>query len=156
MFKKIQMRFISVLMAVLLLVFCVSSAFAAAPLSLHIEVDEVFSQEGETFHASGPAVDKGLVCATGTQDQLSLVAHGGQNPNILILDVAKHFTCGDGSGSFDIKMVVQLDNTTLDTTARWRIVGGTGDYVKLRGEGSLIGTPIDSDSIHDVYDGKVH
>ena len=69
----------------------------------------------------------------------------------------KQFVCDDGSGSFDVSMVVRLDLTTSYTTAQWRIVGGTGDYAYLRGNGSLIGTPIvPGSSIDDVYDGMLY
>jgi len=157
MFKKIQIRLISVLIAVFLLVFSVSSAFAAAPLALHIEVDEVFTQDSETFTASGQAVESGLVCGTGAVSESSFVGRGRHGANVLILFVTKHFTCGDDSGSFDIKMVVLLDNTTSYTTASWHVAGGTGDYEKLVGSGSLVGTPIVLGvSIHDVYDGQIH
>jgi hypothetical protein len=156
MFKKIQIRLISVLIAVFLLVFSVSSAFAAAPLALHIEVDEVFSQPSETFIATGTAVDAGLVCGTGTVTESSVVGRGREDAKVLVLFVTKYFTCS-GGGTFDMNMVVLLDNTTRETTASWHIVGGTGAYAQLRGSGSLVGTPIVAYvSIHDVYDGQVH
>ena len=42
------------------------------------------------------------------------------------------------------------------TTANWKVVAGTGDYVRLKGNGKLYGTPIvPGISIHDVYDGKM-
>ena len=54
-------------------------------------------------------------------------------------------------------MVAKLDRISGVTTARWRVVEGTGDYVNLRGRGSLVGTPLEFGvSITDVYDGWMH
>ena len=56
-----------------------------------------------------------------------------------------------------MKLVVNLDLATHETTAQWKIVGGTGDYVGLHGNGNLIGAPIvPGSSIFDVYDGTIH
>ena len=40
------------------------------------------------------------------------------------------------------------------TTARWSVTDGTGNYITLRGNGSLAGTPFPN-GITDVYTGKV-
>ena len=154
--RTIRTTTFSMLIALVLLAVTVTSAFAAPPQNLHIEVDEVIGTSGETFFASGPAVGSGLVCATGTVDDLSIVVSspGGATT---ILHVLKRFYCADSSGTFDVRMVVHLDNTTHETTARWRIAGGTGAYTSLRGNGQLAGTPIvPGTSIHDVYDGRVN
>ena len=131
---------------------------AAAPLAIHIEVPATINQtEPDPFTASGPAVDAGAVCASGLSEDLSVViASNPPGGNTRILRVLKRFTCGDGTGTFDLSMTVQLDLVTYETTALWRIIGGTGDYAGLRGNGSLVGTPIvPGSSILDVYDGMV-
>jgi hypothetical protein len=71
--------------------------------------------------------------------------------------VLKRFDCDDGSGTFDIKMKVKLENATGSTTARWKFAGGTGDYANLNGHGTLVGIPIvQGTSILDIYDGTAH
>lgn len=134
-------------------------AMAAPPMALHIEVPATISPDPDPFTATGPAVDAGTVCPSGDSTDLSVVVvsdpPGGTTTRTL--RVMKRFDCTDGSGTFDVNMVVRLDLTTNETTARWRIVGGTGDYAGFRGNGYLIGTPImPGSSIYDVYDGWVH
>jgi len=73
------------------------------------------------------------------------------------MSLVKRFECGDASGTFDVKLIVRLDNTTGETTARWLVVAGTDSYANLHANGSLVGTPIIlGTSIHDVYDGMAH
>lgn len=155
---KIKTRIFSLLPTIFLLVFTVSCVSAAPPLSIHIEVDEWISIGGvEPFVASGLAVDDGLVCATGTVEDLSITSTDIPFIPYTIVWAHKYFECDDMSGTFDIKMVVKLDNATHFTTARWRVVGGTGNYADLRGTGSLVGTPIvPGESITDIYDGQMH
>ena len=122
-----------------------------------MEVTEFVGTSGEVFTASGPAVDDGTVCATGTVDDVSIETSGAPGGSQVILHVLKRFNCSDGSGTFDVRLVVNLDLATHYTTANWKIVGGTSNYIDLHGSGSLTGTPIDpGTSIHDVYDGSVH
>jgi hypothetical protein len=148
---------ISILLTLALLVLTASAVVAAPPMDLHIEALEFVATDGEPFTATGSAVDAGLVCATGTIDDLYVeFSDSGRSP-YRILHVLKRFYCDDFSGTFDIQMVVQLDLTTNETTARWKIVGGTDSYVNLKGRGALVGTPVVKGfSIQDVYDGMVH
>jgi hypothetical protein len=155
MLKK-MIRF-GLLAAVLLLALNASPAFAASPEPIHIEVLEYpsgTSAPPEPFTASGPAVDAGLVCAAGMVEDVALTYNDPVGSTQMIWAL-KRFDCGDGI--FDVELVVRLDLTTHNTTARWRIVDGTGDYVGLKGRGSLVGTAADPGvSILDVYDGRVH
>ena len=146
-----------VLSVVVLILMTVSMAAAAPPPTVHIEVPEAIGVNGDPFTASGPAVSVGVICASGTVDDLAVVSSGPGAGSFVILHVDKRFTCGDLSGTFDISMTVRLDETTDSTTASWRIAGGTGAYSGLHGNGWLVGTPIEPDvSIFDVYDGRVH
>jgi len=155
--KRVRTVSVSMLLTFVLLAVNVSGAFAAPPQGLHMEVTEFVGTSGEAFFASGSSVDAGTVCATGIVDDVSVETFGAPSGSQLILHVLKRFYCGDGSGTFDVRLVVNLDLTTHYTTASWRIVGGTGDYTDLQGNGLLMGTPIDpGTSIHDVYDGNVH
>ena len=133
-----------------------STVFAAPPLDVKIEATEFIGTSGETFSASGSAVDAGVMCETGTVDDLNVVVSGPPAGSFRILKVLKRFIC-DGGETFDVKLIVRLNLTTNETTARWKIVGGTGDYADLYGNGSLVGTPIEPGlSILDVYDGSMH
>ena len=152
-----KLRILNVLAGIFLLAVSVSTVVAVPPAPLHIEVLEYPGDSAPVpFTASGAAVDAGLVCAAGTVVDVSVTSNDPSGP-FQILQVLKRFTCGDGSGTFDIKMVVKLDLATHDTTARWQIAGGTGVYAGLKGQGSLIGMSIvPGISIQDSYDGKVH
>lgn len=156
MIRKYHVKSFTLLLTMLLLSLSVSTVFAGAPLDLHIEAEETLGTSGEAFFASGGAVDAGLICPTGTVDDESIKPGGGSG-SFVIFQVLKRFNCGDGSGSFDIMLIVKLDLTTNQTTARWNVIGGTGDYSGLHGVGSLVGTPIvPGESIFDVYDGIVN
>jgi len=155
--KKFRTTTLSVLIAFVLLAVTVSTVFAAPPLDVHIEVDELISGLGvdEPFTASGSAVDAGYICAAGMVQDVSVSTSGAPSAPYRIIQVLKHFTCADGT--FDVNMLVRLDLATHYTTASWHVVSGTGAYASLGGSGSLVGTPIDpGNSIHDVYDGNVH
>ena len=145
------------LAAVFLLALNAASAFAAPPAPIHIEVLEYpggTSPPAEPFTASGPAVDAGWVCATGTVEDVDL-AYNDPTGAYQMIWALKRFDCGDGT--FDVNLVVRLDLITHNTTARWRIVDGSGAYAGLRGQGSLVGTSEEPGvSIRDVYDGLVH
>jgi hypothetical protein len=155
--NKIRNSTLSFLLALALLVVPMSNAAAAPPLGVHIEVDEIIGGSGELFLASGSAVDAGVLCPFGKVNELSteVSSPGGGFTNLRVL---KEFICGDdNSNTFFVRMNVRLNNTTGETTARWRFAGGTGAYTSLHGNGSLVGTPIvPGVSIHDVYDGVVH
>jgi hypothetical protein len=154
---KKSMPMLSLALTLSLLLATVSSAAAAQPQSLHIEQDWIISEASADFVATGEAVQSGLVCDTGTATNLSNVSSGAAGGTLSILHVLKRFTCDDSSGTFDIALTVNLDLVTHDTTASWRIVGGTDSYSSLRGNGRLVGTHLIAGvSIHDVYDGMVH
>jgi hypothetical protein len=140
------------------IVLIVTPVVAAPPLTVHIEVPATINPDPDPFVATGPAVDAGALCPTGVSTDLSVVIVSNPPGNtIRILKVLKQFVCDDGSGTFDVNLVVNLDLMTHETTAHWRIVGGSGDYVGLQGNGNLIGTPIvPGSSIYDVYDGTIH
>lgn len=156
--KKIKYSF-CVLVTALSIVLPGATVMAAAPLDVHIEVEETIISFTipEPFAATGPAVDAGVVCPTGEVVDVILSASGPPGGTFSILKVLKRFECDDGSGTFDVKMVVRLNLITNDTTAVWKVVGGTGNYVRLHSNGKLIGIPIvPGESILDIYDGRMH
>ena len=155
MFKLKRKLIISLFIVLFLLGFSSTRVFASPPLDLHIVVQENIGVPDD-FDASGAAVDNGLVCETGTVEDTEVAVYTFGGP-FRIIKVLKHFECEDGSGTFDIQMQVRLNNATNETTANWRVFSGTGAYTNLKGNGSLVGIPLDpGTSILDIYDGKVH
>ena len=152
----IKKKLYAVLLAVVLLAMNVSLVFAAQPLAIHIEVLETIAGGTEPFIASGAAVDDGLVCATGTVVETAATSKETNGPYTKLW-ITKRFDCSDGSGTFDVDMVVKLNKSTGTTTANWKVVAGTGNYANLKGNGKLLGTPVVLGvTIFDVYDGKLH
>lgn len=154
------MRKFSLLTAATMVAFVLmpaAPAVAAPPLAVEITVQETIPVTipggGGPFVATGPAVDAGAMCPTGSTINTALTSRGsGSHVN---LKVEKVFTCDDLSGDFVVKMRVKLDTVTGFTTARWNVMGGSGAYATLRGSGSLVGTPTVPGMIEDVYTGKL-
>jgi len=122
------------------------------PLDVEIVVIETIVGPGD-FEATGPAVDYGVMCETGTTADTFVAVRPARNHTNLKLE--KLFTCDDSSGDFFVQLRVKLfpDGTT---TAQWNITSGTGAYETLTGSGKLVGTPIDpGESIEDVYTGEL-
>jgi hypothetical protein len=94
-----------------------------------------------TFDASGPAVDEGLICASGTVDDTRLIFAGGQSNRGAQIPVRKTFTCDDGSGQIFVKIQVHLEFATSTESFTWVILGGTGAYggVNGSGQGTTVG-----------------
>ena len=155
--QKNKNKIFALLIVLLMLALNVSTVFAARPLAIHIKVlEQLDFSFNEAFAASGPAVDDGLVCAVGTVEDLGgkVKDLGGPYKRLWI---KKRFHCDDASGTFDVRLVVHLNENTGFTTANWNVVDGTGDYTKLHGNGKLHGTPVVLGvTIQDIYDGKMH
>lgn len=153
--KKLNL---SALVAVLSIGLAVVPVMAAPPLDVHIEVPEIIAPGTlDPFTATGPAVVIGIVCPSGDVEDLSVIVSGPPGGTFRILRIVKRLVCDDGSGTFDVKLVARLDLTTNETTANWKIIEGTGDYLGLHGNGKLIGIPIvPGISIRDIYDGRMH
>lgn len=130
---------------------------AAPPLGVEITVQEIIPTTipggGGPFVATGPAVDAGVMCPSGTTINTALTTSG--SGTVVNLGVEKLFTCDNGSGTFIVKMRVRLDTETGFTFARWNAKRGTGDYANLHGSGELAGTPTGPGTIEDFYFGKL-
>ena len=153
-----QMRkALAVLVSTLTLVAMAAVPVAAAPpLDVSITAIEMLPlTEGGSFVASGPAVDAGLMCATGTTTNGLVGPTHGTNP--VRFRVNKTFHCDGSSDTFTLQLRVVLDLNTGHTTANWKVLAGTGPYSSLKGHGTLVGTPIvPGESITDVYTGSMH
>ncbi len=107
-----------------------------------------------TFVASGTAVDAGLLCSAGTVQDIENPAHAWQSGQVIVLYVHKHFTCSDGSGTFEMNMRVLLGSN--GTVARWVISGADGPYAGLLGTGGVTGVWLEDGSLQDTYSGRLH
>jgi hypothetical protein len=147
-----------ILVVAIFIVLTAVPAMAAQPLEVQIEAPSTIDPEdADPFQAVGPAVDDGLLCASGEVFDLSGQASGPPEGSRLNIKVVKRFVCADGSGTFDVKLIAKLDLTTGETTGSWVVAGGTGKFAALHGSGQLSGFPIEPGvSILDVYDGKMH
>ncbi len=152
--------------ALFLVALPVASAAAAPPEQVMFEGEAYYDGPDAStgvFTATGPAVDSGTMCASGTTVDLSTktTPNMGQSPTGINFRVLKEFTCDDHSGSFQVKLQVRIDYLT-GTTFHWHIVGGTGAYVGLKGNGdgfvdhSLFNGGPDPIGVWDVYEGKLH
>ena len=113
-------------------------AMAAKPTGVHIESHMNFNPDGFNFgdfEASGPAVDAGLMCASGTVDDVRIIFAGGQSGQKAQIPVWKVFTCDDDSGQLLIKILVHLDFETSTETFSWVVLDGNGAYGDVHGSG---------------------
>ena len=149
---------VAAVVALVLVAFPTASLGETPPEDITFEVDTDFlnGATGGPFEATGPAVTAGLVCATGDTIDVFAKASGFQSGRGFNIQVVKLFTCDDGSGDFEIKLQVRIDQK--GTNFNWTIVGGTGAYERLHGSGDGVGLPPPdgTDGVFDVYTGKVH
>jgi hypothetical protein len=125
-------------------------------LDVEISVPTPLPSTGsDPFYASGPAVVRGLLPATGSVSTGSITTSPSPlGDRYVTLSMMKYFACA--GGTFDVKLVVTLDNWTGSTWGDWRILSGTGSYAGLKGNGTLAGTFIPSPySVLDVYTGHL-
>ena len=107
-------------------------ALAATAVSVTIEVHSVFSDEHGTFTA-----DNTVLCEGGTTSDVTRITGNGAVLNIKNI---KTFTCSDGSGTFTLRIQAQVRPCEPTDSGTWNVAGGTGDYERLRGGGTLVGT----------------
>jgi hypothetical protein len=149
-----MLRRILVLLAVL------GCALAAAPSANAqaptIVTDITFPEEGApfgTFTASDP------LCPSGTfVDQF--VGGGGAFRSGHVFfgasNIRKVFTCDDGSGTFTIQFHPQFTPATsagCEQAGPFAVIGGTGDYVRLRGHGDFCNFAVGEDEFRETFTG---
>ena len=134
---------LGVLAASMALVVVSGPVAAASPQSASITSHVTFNPDGPNygeFTITGKAVDSGLICASGTFVDTGIQFAGYQSDrggrSVVQLQVRKTFTCGDGSGTFFVKMQIQADFATGLEAFTWVVQAGTDDYANLRGSGS--------------------
>lgn len=149
--------FILITMMIMILILSVVPVSASSPPAIvTFEVQTTIPGGGPNFGpfiATGPAVDEGLVCASGDTTDVYLHASGFQSDVGVNYQVFKLFMCDDGSGEFLAKLQVRADRR--GDNYNWNIVGGTGSYEKLHGTGTGTGFPT-PEGVFDIFDGKLH
>lgn len=97
--------------------------------------------------------DGSVVCPSGTTSN-DTIASGYQSDRGVIFHNRKTITCNDGSGTFTLQLQARLGfNGGWETTSgTWVVLSGTGDYTSLHGQGTLIGTEMET-GVSDAYTG---
>ena len=143
--------------ALFLVALPVASAVAAPPEQVSFGGPAFFAGDHPftgAFVAEGPAVDSGAMCPVGTTTYV--VTNERQTPKGVNLTILREFTCDDVTGTFQVRLQVRIPSEQL-STFRWVVVGGTGDYEDLKGNGNGFGLfPIGEFGVWDVYEGKLH
>ena len=122
------------------------------PEGLSIRLVSDLSSEGGTFVATGPAVDAGIVCPTGTQEWT-----GNEAPSrtgALFRWTDNLYTCDDGSGTFIIAADVFITADGRDYGV-WDLGSGTGSYQSLSGGGGVVTFDTDGGRWSDDSTGRV-
>jgi hypothetical protein len=129
---------------------------ATPPVDVSLVVETTFDDEPDaiTFAGGAAAPD----CVDGTVEDTFFRATPSfesfpPKSDHANLRVGKVFHCS--GGDVFVTLNVTLDFNDLITAGRWVITGGTGDYARLHGTGSLVGTPFEG-GVEDSYFGKVH
>jgi hypothetical protein len=91
-----------------------------------------------TFEATGPAVNRHLICSTGTVTDVYIDFGDGTN-----FPVVKAFVCDGGGPTFLVRLQVQEGFT-------WAVQGGSGPYRGLFGNG--LGTTVSGPGVQQVTD----
>lgn len=138
-------------------VIAAASAPAAATPPTGVEIASPIDLTDGTGSFAVITDDGGVLCDAGTVENLFSLFVGGQSGFQAQILAVHEFTCDDGSGSFLLSLRVKLDFSTGTTSASWSVLDGSGDFEKLHGSGSLVGTPsCGPDCILDTYTGAVH
>ena len=145
-----------ILVCAAIAVFGVAAVPAAAtpPAEATIRIDTTLPPDGGApfgpFNSTG-----GAPCPNGDTIDLFGRGAGSGNTGRLQLLVLKRFTCADGSGTFDLFFRVHLVFDPFSVVGTWTVVGGTGDYERLRGSGSVTAVPT-ATGVLDTLEGRFH
>lgn len=143
--RKLAVRLALALVAALAVAAPVQAAGATA---VSIEVTGVFGGT-ETFTTTG-----GVLCPEGTATTEISRVTGSDRSAAGSFHGEKTLVCADGTGTFTITFDAATVFGSPQDQGGWHVVGGTGDYVTLRGGGNLVGTYI-PDGIIDRFTGRV-
>jgi len=130
----------------LLALLAISPAAAAGGTRVSITINALAV---ETFTTTG-----GALCPWGTATTDFGHFGGSANSRAGSFHLTKELTCGDGTGTFTIRVDAATVFGSPTDQGGWSVAGGTGDYANLSGGGSLVGTYVDG-GIIDLYTGSV-
>jgi len=130
------------------------SAQAQAPT---IVTDITFPEGGEPF-GTFTALDP--LCPSGTFVD-EFVGGGGAfrsgHVDYGASAILKTFTCTDGSGTFTILFHPQFTPATPEDCLQagpFAVIGGTGDYAELRGQGDFCLVLVGDDDFNEIFTGR--
>jgi hypothetical protein len=167
-----------VAVGVLALAGCSSSGGSVAEVEIRLAGDP---EAGETFTASGAAVDEGLICDTGTAEWVSgevvdgepldheefaaeydaLIAEAEAAQDVAEAVTLRSFGCADEGfgGTFTVQENLSLDfsaevDADADTlpSGTWEIAAGTEGFAELTGSGDHV---VDFATSESVYSGEM-
>jgi len=138
-------RTLTLLAALVALLLSAMPVGAVTTADATIDVHTSFSAPG-TFTA-----DSALLCDSGTTSDVTIIAGNGR---AITFHNLKTFTCADGSGTFTLRLQAQVKPCDANTRGVWSVADGSGDYDRLQGTGSLVGTyfPADACSAEGIDD----
>jgi hypothetical protein len=146
------MRRFGIVMAGLLALALLLPGLAAASPPQTVSFTGTFtegSSAGTFYDAEAP------LCASGTTEDLAGVAGGFQSGKHLQLVVLKEFTCAGGDDTFTLLLQVHIQFDPYENHFTWVVMGGTGDFADLHGQGTGTSEPTLTGGI-DAYEGAVH
>lgn len=110
---------------------------SAGTIDIVIEAETDLTGAPGPFVASGPSVDAGTVCSSGTV--VDATGRTGRFTDTSFdFQGIKHFTCDDGSGEFFVDLHAHIDFET-GIEFNWHVIHGTGAYTGLIGSGEGVG-----------------
>ena len=122
------------------------------PLAVTIETRKPFGPRAGTFSAAGAIAESGAFVNS------SFILGESGVPGVVTVHVTLRFFGAAGSFSLraDIDQSATGDPGVLADVGTWQVLGGTGAYERLRGEGRVSGTADDpSDAICRFYVGTM-
>lgn len=136
---------------------------ASPPEGITMEGPSYFSGTGTFTTTAGV----GMLCPSGsiTDTSYETSPPDGQSSNRINKQIKRLYVCDDGTGSFEIKLQVQIPVNIDENnwpTFSWVVTGGTGDYGNLKGNGSgfaafpIFGADPWPIGVYDVYEGHMH
>jgi len=157
---------------------CTSADGSVAEVEIRLAGD---AEAGQTFIASGAAVDEGLICDTGTANWVSgevvageplgedefaaaydaLIAEAEAAQEVAEAVTLRSLSCADGdfSGTFTLKENLSADSSAeVDPDAdtlpfgTWEIAEGTESFAELTGSGDHV---VDFATRESVYSGEM-
>jgi hypothetical protein len=146
--------------SVVILLLLLTSAPVAAEQENTLTIDNpiIFGSDPQfpsPFTASGPAVDVGLFCASGTAYTLVNMLAGSPSFYRLNFHDIKLFECADESGTITVLLNAHGFSDRSANLGAWNVLSGTGAYAGLYGRGEQSGEAIEG-GVEDTYTGWVN